>query len=532
MIRSLVVFLVCVAGACRPAADRTSEIAAALGHVLEGKPPTPAATVWADARTFYAERQNAPAWVADRSDLKAIAALHVLRTAPAHGFAAADYREAELTADLDTLRNDTRDEPGRIERLAALDVGLTTALLTLGRDVALGRTTPASIDGHWESRRRAPDFVGILVHVAEGDPGTWLDTVRPPHPEYAALQKALVDLLGQQGEGGWRKVSGTFKPGQSHSSVVVLRQRLGETGELRGAAAANASPVYDADIDAAVRSFQEHHGIKTTGVVDARTLAAMNVSLDDRIHQIEMNLERWRFMPADFGPRHFLVNIPSYRLMVRENGKTVMDMRVVVGKRGHETPVFSGDMATVVFSPYWNVPDSIVTTETAPAAARDPDYLARNDIEILRVSTSGGTPVDPSDVAWDNPAALRRLAFRQRPGAKNALGLVKFLFPNSFDVYLHDTPADALFGRAGRALSHGCVRVEQPEALAQYVLHGYPEWDEPRILAAMHSGVEKHVKLNATIPVHMVYFTTWVDAGGGLHFHPDVYGYDAKQLSL
>jgi murein L,D-transpeptidase YcbB/YkuD len=282
-----------------------------------------------------------------------------------------------------------------------------------------------------------------------------------------------------------------------------------------------------------VRAFQELHGLKGTGVADTATLAAMNVSLEDRIRQVEINLERWRWMPNDFGGRHLLVNIPYFHLLARENGKSVMDIRVVVGKADeHKTPVFSSEMSTVVFSPYWNIPDSIVEGETAPAVARDPAYLEKNNIEILDVSRSGGAaPVDYASVNWDDANQLKHLAFRQRPGPHNALGHVKFLFPNAFDVYLHDTPADALFARPGRAFSHGCVRVEEPEALAKYVLRGDSEWDDTKILDAMNAGVEKHVKLKEKIPVHIVYFTAWVDENGGLHFQPDVYGYDAAQAA-
>jgi murein L,D-transpeptidase YcbB/YkuD len=233
-------------------------------------------------------------------------------------------------------------------------------------------------------------------------------------------------------------------------------------------------------------------------------------------------------MPDDLGDRHFIVNIPYFHLLAREHGKPVKDIRVIVGQPGKETPVFSADMTTVVFSPYWNIPDSIAEGETAPKAARDPEFLARNNIEIFRVSKSGTTAVDPSKVDWDDASALKELSFRQKPGDKNALGHVKFLFPNSFDVYLHDTPTDNLFGRTGRAFSHGCVRVEEPEELAKYVLRGYPEWDETRILEAMNAGVEKQVKLTQTIPVHIVYFTAWVDDAGGLHFQPDIYGYDKR----
>jgi L,D-transpeptidase YcbB len=261
------------------------------------------------------------------------------------------------------------------------------------------------------------------------------------------------------------------------------------------------------------------------GQRDGQAASAQN---DGRM-QIALNMERWRWMPDELGAHHILVNIPAFHMAVRENGRAVLDMKVVVGKAGHETPIFSGDMSTIVFSPYWNVPDSIAEGETAPAAARDPDYLARNNIEILRVSKSGTTAVDPRKVDWDDADAIKALAFRQKPGASNALGHVKFLFPNKYNVYLHDTPADALFERRGRALSHGCVRLEQPEKLAEYVLRNRPEWDEPRIQAAMNAGEEKQVALKDKIPVHIVYFTAWPTDSGGVDTWPDVYGYDAKQ---
>lgn len=203
-----------------------------------------------------------------------------------------------------------------------------------------------------------------------------------------------------------------------------------------------------------------------------------------------------------------------------------MDIRVVVGTPAHKTPIFSEEMETVVLSPYWNIPDSIAEGETVPAIAKDPGYLERQNIEVLRRSSAGVTAVKASEVDWNDAGSLAGLVFRQRPGAKNALGHVKFLFPNPYNVYLHDTPADELFARPGRAFSHGCVRVEEPEKLAKYVLRDLPEWDEPKLFAAMQSGVEKHVKLKQKVPVHLVYFTSWVNENGGLHFQPDIYRYD------
>jgi len=511
----------------------TAAVTRELQNTLTSRRPSGVAPpVWTAVQDFYKQRASSPAWVTDEAPSKRTAdALRVLNSAPAHGLDASDYGTPQL-AQRSTALAAVTDAAQRAAQLSAFDVQLTSALITLGRDVSVGRTTPAGVDRPRRSRRHAPDLAATLAKALEGNLGRWLDEIKPAHPEYAALQKALTDLRGVRDRGGWPAVPArNLKPGASNAAVVALRQRLTATGELPDARRRGSTPPsrYDAQVEAAVRAFQEHHGLDATGVVNAATAEAMNVTVDDRLAQIAVNLERWRSMPDDLGDRHFIVNIPSFHVVAREGGTPVFDSRVVVGKPGNETPVFSSEMTTVVFSPYWNIPDTIAAGETAPAVARDAGYLARNNIEILRIRTSGAERVDPSSVNWNDPEAVKELAFRQRPGADNALGHVKFVFPNPYNVYLHDTPADRLFERRGRAFSHGCVRVEQPEALASYVLRGDPTWDEPRIVEAMHSGVERAVKLRAPIPVHIVYFTAWVDAAGGIQFRPDIYNYDRRQ---
>jgi L,D-transpeptidase YcbB len=491
--------------ACK-SAPNPHEVTPALERVMAGQPlPNVEPSTWADVRAFYTQRQVAPAWVDHRRPTeKAAQLIALLNTARQHGFDPADYAAAELLEMSQAVEQIDKASPARLDRLAEFDARMTAGLIRFGRDVAVGREHG---DANWKARRKSPDVVAAVAGAAD-DPNAFIDRVRPPHAEYVALQKALDDLNGQKDKGGWVKV-------RSAKAVDELRQRLLMSGHLK-----------DDNLEAAVRSFQELHAIAATGVVDQATLAALNVPLDWRIRQVAINLQRWRYMPDDLGERHFFVNIPYYHLVARESGKPVMDIRVVVGKPGNNTPIFSEDMETVVFSPYWNIPDTIAEDETAPAVARDPNYLARQGIEILRVSSSRTDTVDPSDVNWDSADGMKGLVFRQKPGAGNALGHVKFLFPNPHNVYLHDTPADALFARPGRAFSHGCVRVEEPETLAKYVLRDYPEWSDESIFAAMRAGVEKHVKLNRKIPVHIVYFTAWVDENGGLHFQPDIYGYD------
>ena len=534
MSRAAVVAVVVLAAAACGDSARRQAIVAALQSVLSGEPPTGvAAAVWKDAAAFYQGRAHAPAWVDDDGpSRRALAALDVLRRARDHGLAPERYDERGLTTAIEALRkqDDRAGDDAQARALATLDLRVTTALLSAGRDVALGTTLNDKRQA--TTRRAAPDFATQLAERADGDLQAWFDTLRPRHAAYAALQKALVDLHAENEKGGWSVVpGGTWKAGTSHPSVAALRRRLIASGDLAGprSAEADVPVIYDDTVVAAVRSFQERNGLNPTGLVDQATLVELNTPIDTRIRQVERNLDRWRRLPDDLGSPHLLVNIPQYHVFAREGDRVLWSMKVIVGTPENPTPIFSDEMETVVFSPYWNIPDTIVAGETAPAVARDSGYLAKNQIEILRRGKGGAQKVDPSDVDWDDPAALKELAFRQKPGAHNALGHVKFLFPNDYDVYLHDTPADNLFSRTGRAFSHGCVRVENPEALAKYVLRDDPKWDEATIRQAMYSGEEEHVKLSRPLPVHLTYFTASVDQHGRLAFFKDIYGLDGKR---
>ena len=249
------------------------------------------------------------------------------------------------------------------------------------------------------------------------------------------------------------------------------------------------------------------------------------VTLAERIKQIELNMERWRWLPRDRGAKHMVVNIPAFRLDVWERDTVALSMRVVVGKKDTPTPIFNDAMTHVVFSPYWNVPPTIAKDETLPSVLRDPSFLKRTNMEVL---DDKGQVVDPQSIDLERAGDYR---FRQRPGGGNALGLVKFMFPNEFNVYLHDTPADSLFARASRSFSHGCVRVEQPEALAEYLLKDRAEWTRETIAAAMHAGEEQTVKLREPVPVYIGYWTVDVTPDGKAAFLPDVYGLDARQAA-
>lgn len=247
-----------------------------------------------------------------------------------------------------------------------------------------------------------------------------------------------------------------------------------------------------------------------------------------QIDKIRMNLERWRWAPRDLGDRYVLINVPAFMLQVMEGDDPVLAMRIIVGQPDWPTPQFSDEMTYVVFSPYWNIPENILREETLPRVASDPDFLRRNNIEV--VGTSGA--VDPASIDWSDPSAASSVRFRQRPGPDNALGLVKFVFPNHFSIYLHDTPSDRLFFRDARALSHGCIRVEHPVALAEYVLRDQPQWTSDRISGAMHARREQTVKLKQPLPVHIGYWTAWVQPDGSVMFTDDPYGIDSAHARV
>jgi murein L,D-transpeptidase YcbB/YkuD len=247
------------------------------------------------------------------------------------------------------------------------------------------------------------------------------------------------------------------------------------------------------------------------------------------LDQIRMNLVRWRWMPRELGERYVFVNVPAYQMQVMEGEKPVLAMRVVVGDPKHQTPLFDDEMTTIVFSPNWNVPESIIRKEMLPRLVDDPGYLERQDIQVVGTS---GQVIDAEGVDWGDESAIAGLHFRQEPGPKNALGLVKFQFPNPFDVYMHDTPQDALFNKERRALSHGCIRLENPVALAEYVLRDNPDWTTEKISAAMNAGQEHAVPLKAHLPVHIGYFTAWVNPDGSVTYTDDPYNLDENQSRI
>jgi murein L,D-transpeptidase YcbB/YkuD len=322
--------------------------------------------------------------------------------------------------------------------------------------------------------------------------------------------------------------------GDKGERVILLGARLAAEGyELHGSTADAGR--FDQPLDRAVRLFQERHGLEVDGIVGRNTLAELNVSAADRASQIMVNMERWRWLPRELGERHLVVNIANFEMQVFEAGDRVMQMRAIVGRRYRRTPVFSDVMTYLVINPYWNVPNSIAVKDKLPILKQDPGYLRQNNIRVLAGWGAEAEEIDGDSIAWEDfseedfPYRLR-----QDPGPANALGRIKFMFPNKFNVYLHDTPARELFNQTVRTFSSGCIRIEQPLELAEYLLRADPAWSRPAILAAIDRGVEQTVRLPEPIRVYLLYCTAWVDVDGSVQFRRDIYERDeavARALS-
>jgi murein L,D-transpeptidase YcbB/YkuD len=550
MMRRLLPLALCLAlaTACgRVKATSDNDTAATAGHrnvldtnvqqiVQNANPPNyvtrdaEGMRLWKQTRAFYDKRRFEPAWIDDgapRGQMDAL--IRAIHSAGDEGLDPELYSASMLDARHREASKGFLTKKGFEPREAtAMDVWLTWLYMKYASDLADGISDLAHADPKWQIKPEAFDALAHLEGALRDnriEPS--LQDLVPKNPEYAGLKKALAEYRQIASKGGWPQVPASaaakVKPGQTSPLVPALAARLAASGDYSGSVQAAGQPaMYAPELQDAVKRFQRRHGLQDDGIVAAPTIAEMNVPVEGRIRQIEWNMERWRWLPRDLGERYILVNIPEMRLDVREHGQVPLSMRVVVGKPDTQTPIFNDEMTHVVFAPYWNVPPDIAEKETTPSVMRDPAFLSRMNMEVVDAK---GNPVDPGSVDLSNPGEYR---FRQRPGTSNALGLVKFMFPNQFDVYLHDTPQDSLFARASRSFSHGCVRVEQPEQLAQYVLRDQPEWTPERISEAMHAGQEQTVKLKHPLPVYLGYWTAGVTPDGIVQFRKDVYGIDGR----
>jgi murein L,D-transpeptidase YcbB/YkuD len=487
----------------------------------------------AELAALYAPGPGRALWIEASGSLSRDArdALALLASARDDGLDPADYGLETLTALAAAV--DAAPAPER-ERLAAFDVLLSAGTLRYFRQLHRGRVDPRTIGVRLAPESEPHDFVGLLqwALATHGVPAV-AASLAPPLPQYQALRRQLAryHALGEQADGAWPPPAQPIRPGDRFVAADALRQRLVTFGDLPADMPTAIGDLYDDALAAGVRRFQARHGLAADGVLGHATHRALAVPVRSRIRQIELSLERLRWLPDIGDERVIALNIPMFRLGTWDaagaSGPTLR-MRVIVGRALiTETPVFTAMMRSVVFRPYWNVPRSILVKEILPSLERDPGLLRRQHMEIVEGQSDDAPVVQPTLVAL---ARLRAgtLRLRQRPGPANALGLVKFVFPNEADVYLHGTPAHELFERPRRDFSHGCVRVEDPTALAVWALRDEPGWDRARIEAAMSASTSSRVMLSTPIRVVLFYTTAAVvPEDGTLHLADDIYGHDA-----
>jgi murein L,D-transpeptidase YcbB/YkuD len=470
--------------------------------------------LWA-LRALYEGRSGTPFWLG-RVD----AVVKVVADAAADGLDPAAYDLAAIVS-----RQSDRSDEGK----AALDLLVSDVLLRYARDVRYGRMRPRLTDDVALGSR--PDPVP-LVQWAAGQPDleVALRDLPPPHPAYRALRQALVEYRAIVAAGTtWPIVPDgpSIRPGTTDRGVPALRARLGATGEYNGDAGFR-SERYDPALVDAVKTFQATHGLMVDGVVGKRVRAAMNVGPATRVEQIVVNMERWRWMPQDLGSRRVVVNVADQRVRLVDGEAVRFEAPVIVGETDKRTPIFSSTITHVIFNPSWTVPDSIARRELLPKVQRDGAYFARRGIRLIGQWQPGTSAEDPEKPDWGGARGAAGFRLRQAPGPQNPLGRVKFMIPNVFGVYLHDTNSRNLFRREGRTLSHGCVRVGDALTFADEILGPQQNWSPERRQRILSGWQTTTIALDTPVPVHLMYETASVDADGRVHFLDDVYGRDRR----
>jgi len=457
----------------------------------------------------------------------------ILKNADQEGLFAEDY-DGSRWGDRVARLKPTAPQPSEADAVR-FDAALTVCVMRYVSDLHIGKVNPKHFGFGFDIEAKKYDLPGFLKKdvVDASDVAGILAQVEPPYPGYRRTIKALqtyLELAKEYDGQPLPAVKKTIAPGDSYPGVPQLIRFLRLVGDLPADAnVPEDETIYRGPLVDAVKSFQSRHGRDSDGRIGAQTLADLNVPLRQRVRQMQLTLERWRWMPDAYQKAPIVVNIPEFRLRAYdEKFKIALTMNVVVGKAyDHSTPVFEEKMAYVVFRPYWNVPYSIAKAEYFSRIARDPDYLAKKGFEVVNsrqeVVTSGTVT---SDVFEQLRAG--KLFIRQAPGPKNSLGLVKFIFPNDYSVYMHDTPAQEFFSKSRRDFSHGCIRLGKPADLAVWVLRDNPGWNMDRVRAAMNGGATQQVNLAHRIPVLIVYGTVIVTEDGTVHFYDDIYGHDAS----
>jgi murein L,D-transpeptidase YcbB/YkuD len=482
-------------------------------------------------KELYAAEPDQLFWFSDTTPDPSLAGIvEGLGLADEQGLDRADYDADRLLAQWKTVAAGTA---ATATQRALFDLALTACVSRLLSAVHVGRVDPATLDWGYDIEAKRLDRAAALRELRQlGDLGHALALREPPFSHYARAKSVLARYKSAAGQeppsvpalpAGRKKL----EPGQPWDGLAAVAARLHAFGDLPDAAAHTS---YDPPLVDAVKSFQRRHGLEPDGVLGAGTIATLNVTLAHRVRQIQLAMERMRWLPQVSEHANLFVNVALFRLWATDPKAEdePLRMNVVVGKSlDHKTPIFMDRMEYVIFRPYWNPPPSIITSEIVPHARRDPGYFARENLEIVATGDddAAALPVSPENL---ERVVSGRLFVRQKPGPKNSLGLAKFIFPNAENVYMHGTPAQTLFSRARRDFSHGCIRLEDPTKLAEWVLRDQPEWDRKHIEAAMQGTRPTRVNLKEPLTVIIFYDTVHVNSQGVLFFVEDIYGHDRQ----
>ncbi len=495
---------------------------------------------------FYQKNNFQPAWYSATTVLPHTQSLMgYLKNAGSEGL----NEEAYSLNDIDKIQNALLGTNGKYDlpKLIKLDIFTTSMALTYLNHTHAGRVKPDEVDGKlntWVEKYTPIELVDELYSAVQNN--TIDDIIKKAEPQYELYQKLKIIREKYKKivkEGGWEKINledykkikiDSTEEFNHHVLIPTIRNILSKTGDLSLSEneATDTSQLYDEKLRIAVMNFQERHTLEKDGVVGMNLLREMATSAEERLTQIELNMERLRWLSDSLGNNYIIVNVPSYWMRLYDSGKRSFETKVMVGRSFHQTPLFMDTMKYVVLSPKWHVPASITRNEMLPKLRRGGNYFARNNFSIYRRSNGKMVKISPHSVNWSAVKSMRNYSIVQNSGASNALGRVKFIFPNSNNIYMHDTPSTR-FDKANRALSHGCIRLFEPEKLANYILkEKAEEWTAEKIHETMYSGNTQNIYLDRQWVVHIVYWTAWVDDNGKAHFSKDVYGYDKAQQEI
>lgn len=486
--------------------------------------------------SFYSDRLFKEVW-SEKGILTELAyeMRFEIRQSKFDGLSPQSYHLALIDAIFTTFESNKKGKIATDPALVVdLDLLLSDAFFRLAAHLKRGKVDPSALKSSWEisPKLQKVHYTDLLNEaLKEGEIRRNLETLYPKFNIYKRGREVIraLDEKSKSDSLSWKpvKLDKTIKVGDSHNSIPVIRERLQFWGYV-GQYELNDPKLYDSILGLGVREFQQKNGMEPDGALGKNSISGLNNSPQDLMDRAAVNMERLRWLPDTIKDAEIiLVNIANYRLDYINKLDTLFTSRVIVGKSYHASPIFSAPMSYLVFSPYWNIPNSIARNEIIPAVRKNPNYLSQKNMEVV---TTSGKPVDPNTINWSSKSFPYLI--RQKPGGSNSLGLVKFMFPNKHSVYIHDTPSRSLFEREDRALSHGCIRLQNPAEFAKILLSDMPEWTEERIKDAMNQQTERIVNLRRKIPVVLVYLTFWADSKGHANFRQDVYNRDAEILAL